>query len=112
MALIDRIKYDGNTNGSPWLLHKYPGEEFVLGSQLIVNQGQEALFFKGGEALDLFGAGAHTLQTGNLPLLKKLVNLPFGGKTPFSAEIYYVNKTSRLDMNWDTAIAGDSNNLP
>lgn len=102
MAIIDRIKYDGYQDGSPWLIHKYPGEEFVLGSQLIVNQGQEALFFKGGEALDLFGAGTHTLQTGNLPLLKKLVNLPFGGKTPFSAEIYYINKTSRLDMNWGT----------
>ena len=103
MALIDRIKYDGYQNGSPWLVHKYPGEEFVLGSQLIVNQGQEALFFKGGAALDLFGPGTHTLETGNLPLLKKLVNLPFGGKTPFSSEIYYINKTSRLDMNWGTS---------
>ena len=70
---------------------------------MIVNQGQEALFFKGGEALDLFGAGTHTLHTGNLPLLKKIVNLPFGGETPFSAEIYYINKTSKLDMNWGTA---------
>ena len=103
MALIDRIKYDGYQDGSPWLIYKYPSEEFVLGSQLIVNQGQEALFLKGGKALDLFGAGTHTLQTGNLPLLNKLVKLPFGGKTPFSAEIYYINKTSRLDMNWGTA---------
>ncbi len=103
MAIIDRIKYDGYEDGSPWLIHKYPGEEFVLGSQLVVNQGQEALFFKGGEALDLFGPGTHTLQTGNLPLLKKLVNMPFGGKTPFTAEVYYINKTSRLDMNWGTA---------
>ena len=102
MALIDRIKYDGYQDGSPWLIYKCPNEEFVLGSQLIVNQGQEALFFKGGKALDLFGAGTHTLQTGNLPLLNKLVKRPFRGKTPFSAEIYYVNKTSRLDMNWGT----------
>ena len=103
MALIDRIKYDGYKDGSPWLIYKCPSEEFVLGSQLIVNQGQEALFFKGGKALDLFGAGTHTLHTGNLPFLNKLVKLPFGGKTPFSAEVYYVNKTSRLDMNWGTA---------
>lgn len=103
MALIDRIKYDGYQNGSPWLIHKYPSEEFLLGSQLIVNQGQEALFFKGGKALDLFGAGTHTLQTGNLPLLNKLVKMPFGGKAPFTAEIYYINKTSRLNMNWGTA---------
>lgn len=90
MAIIDRIKYDGNSNGSQWLIYKCPSEQFVLGSQLIVNQGQEALFFKGGEALDLFGPGTHTLSTGNLPILNKLVNLPFGGKTPFSAEIYYI----------------------
>ena len=73
MAIIDRIKYDGNSNGSQWLIYKCPSEQFVLGSQLIVNQGQEALFFKGGEALDLFGPGTHTLSTGNLPILNKLV---------------------------------------
>ena len=103
MAIIDRIKYDGNSNGSQWLSYKCPSEQFVLGSQLIVNQGQEALFFKGGEALDLFGPGTHTLSTGNLPILNKLVNLPFGGKTPFSAEIYYINKTANLDMKWGTS---------
>lgn len=101
-ALIDRIKYDGPQDGSPWLVYKYPSEKFVIGSQLIVNQGQEALFFKGGEALDLFGPGTHTLHTGNLPLLNKLVNLPFGGETPFTAEIYYINRTSKLNMNWGT----------
>lgn len=103
MAIIDRIKYDGDPSGAQWLIHKYPSEAFVLGSQLIVNQGQEALFFKGGEALDLFGPGTHTLSTGNLPLLNKLVNLPFGGKTPFTAEIYYINKTANLDMKWGTS---------
>lgn len=101
-ALIDRIKYDGPPDGSSWLVYKCPSEKFVLGSQLIVNQAQEALFFKGGQALDLFGPGTHTLHTGNLPRLNKLVNLPFGGDTPFTAEIYYLNKTSKLNMNWGT----------
>ena len=103
MAIIDRIKFDGPSNGGQWLIHKCPSEQFVLGSQLIVNQGQEALFFKGGEALDLFGPGTHTLSTGNLPLLYKLVSFPFGGKTPFTAEIYYINKTDNLDMKWGTS---------
>lgn len=107
MAIIDRIKYDGPSNGSQWLIYKYPSEKFVLGSQLIVNQGQEALFFKGGEALDLFGPGTHTLSTGNLPILNTLVNLPFGGKTPFTAEVYYINKTVNMDMKW-----GTSNQIP
>lgn len=103
MAIIDRIKYDGNPNGAPWLIYKYPSENFVLGSQLIVGPGQEALFIKGGKALDLFGSGTHTLTTGNLPILNKLVNLPFGGKTPFSAEVYFINKTVNLDMKWGTS---------
>lgn len=105
MAIIDRIKFDGQASGLHWLVYKYPSEQFVLGSQLIVNQGQEALFLKGGEALDLFGPGTHTLTTGNLPLLNKLVNLPFGGKTPFTAEIYYVNRTVKLDLPWGTQTA-------
>lgn len=46
-AIIDRIKYDGPNDNSPWIVYKCPSEEFVLGSQLIVNQGQEALFFRG-----------------------------------------------------------------
>ncbi|MBX9975182.1 SPFH domain-containing protein [Cytobacillus firmus] len=104
MAIIDRIKYDGPAFDGPWLIYKYPSDEFVLGSQLIVNQSQEALFFKGGKALDLFGPGTHTLTTGNLPILKRLVNIPFGGKTPFSAEIYYVNTTARLDNKWGTSV--------
>lgn len=103
MAIIDRIKYDGPADGSQWLIYKCPSEEFVLGSQLIVNHGQEALFFKGGEALDLFGPGTHTLSTGNLPILNKLVKLPFGGKTPFTAEVYFINKTVNMDINWGTS---------
>ncbi len=103
MSVIDRIKYDGVGEEIQWLIKKYPGEEFVFGTQLIVGQGQEALFVKGGEALDLFESGTYTLNTENLPLLKKIVNMPFGGKTPFSAEIYYINRITHLNMNWGTA---------
>jgi membrane protease subunit (stomatin/prohibitin family) len=102
MAIIDRIKYDGPLGQAPWLVYKFPSEQLVLGSQLIVNKSQEAIFFKGGNALDVFGPGTHTLATANLPLLNKLVNLPFGGQTPFTAEIFFVNKTARLDLKWGT----------
>lgn len=104
MSMIDRIKYDGNPQGNQWLIYKCPSDQFVLGSQLIVGEGQEAIFFRGGQALDVFRPGTHTLSTGNLPLLNRLVNLPFGGKTPFTAEIYYVNRTANLDMKWGTSV--------
>jgi len=66
MALLDRIKFDGSSDVLVW---KYPKDNIVLGSQLIVNQSQEAVFFKDGRALDTFGPGAHMLSTMNIPLL-------------------------------------------
>ena len=89
-------------NGREWLVYRYPGESFVAGTQLIVGEGQVAVFVKGGQALDYFTAGTHTLSTSNIPLLQGFINLPFGGKTPFTAELYFINKTSKLDMNWGT----------
>ncbi len=103
MAVVDVIKFDGFSDGRAWVAYKYPGEEFVLGSQLIVHPSQEAIFIKGGEIGDLFTAGTYTLQTGNLPLLQKFIKMPFGGRTPFSAEVYFINKAARLDMTWGTA---------
>tara|TARA_B100001964_G_scaffold235199_1_gene294891 strand:- start:186 stop:1199 length:1014 start_codon:yes stop_codon:yes gene_type:complete len=100
MALIDRIKYDA-PDDTPFVW-KYPSEDIKIGSQLVINQSQEALFVKSGEALDLFESGTHTLSTGNIPLLNKLINLPFGGNTPFTAEVWYVNKTVKRDLKWGT----------
>lgn len=99
MAIIDRIKYDGPADVLVW---KYSRDNIVMGAQLIVNESQQAVFFKGGQALDLFDPGTHTLSTKNLPLLQKLVNLPFGSKTPFAAEIFFVNRVARLDYKWGT----------
>lgn len=99
MAVVDRIKYDGPPNILVW---KYPKDNIIMGGRLIVNESQEALFFKGGQALDLFGPGTYTLSTKNLLLLQKLVNLPFGGNTPFTAEIFFINRTARLDYKWGT----------
>jgi len=100
MEVLDRIKFDSPSDAV--LVWKHPSEQLKFGSQLIVNQSQEALFVKGGQALDVFGPGTHTLSTGNIPLLNKLINFPFGGKTPFTAEVWFVNKTVKRDMKWGT----------
>lgn len=100
MGILSQIKYDGPGGSSPWLVYKCESEEFVLGSQLIVNQSQEALFIKGGKAVALFGPGTHTLTSGNIPIFGKVVNSIFGGKTPFTAEVYFINKISSLNQKW------------
>src|ERR1017187_9594468 len=100
MAIIDRIKFDSPSDN--WIVWKYNRDDIRLGAQLVVNESQEALFFKGGQALDTFTAGTHTLTTGNLPLLSKLINLPFGGDTPFTAEVWFVNRTAKRDLRWGT----------
>jgi membrane protease subunit (stomatin/prohibitin family) len=100
MALIDRIKFDAPSDEI--LVAKFSKEDLKLGSQLIVNQAQEAVFVKGGEIFDVLCAGTHTLSTGNLPLLNKVINFPFGGDTPFTAEVWFVNKTVKRDLKWGT----------
>lgn len=101
MALFGVIRFDG-LKSKDWLIYKYPQEDIVIGSQLIVQEGQSAIFVKGGIIADVFYPGTYSLNTDNLPLLNKIVNLPFGGQTPFSAEVYFINTTIRLDINWGT----------
>ena len=100
MALIQVIKYEAEDDNI--FVWKYPSDQIRLGAQLIVNEGQKAIFVKGGQALDIFEPGTFTLTTGNIPLIDKLINLPFGGETPFTAEIWYINTTVKRDLTWGT----------
>ena len=99
MALIDVVQWD-NKQGE--IIHRFPEGAISMGAQLIVMEHQEAIFFKEGRALDSFSAGRHTLKSGNIPILEKLVNLPFGGKTPFPAEVYFLNKSEIPNLKWGT----------
>ena len=102
MAIVEVVKYNGKPNVMAW---KYPSEELGTWTQVIVNETQEVVFVKEGKVLDVLGPGRHTLSTENIPLLSKIINIPFGGKSPFSAEIWYVNKIFALDVKWGTAPA-------
>ena len=96
---ISVIKYEGNNDTFVW---KHPIEDFNLGSQLIVHESQEAIFFLNGQALDLFGPGRYTLETQNIPVLKKIYNMPTGSQTPFHAEVYFINQTVQMGIKWGT----------
>lgn len=97
--IVQVIKYEGDNQTFIW---KHPREDFALGSQLIVHESQEAIFFKDGQALDLFGPGRYTLTTQNIPLVGGAVKLVTGGETPFHCEVYYINKTEQIGIKWGT----------
>lgn len=97
--ISDIIKYEGDNSTFIW---KHPCEDFNTTTQLIVHESQEAIFFLNGQALDLFGPGRHTLETQNIPLLRKLINVPTGGETAFHCEVYFINKTEQMAIRWGT----------
>ena len=99
LSIAQIIKYEGDNSTFVW---KHPSEDFNTSTQLIVHESQEAIFFMNGQALDLFGAGRYTLETENIPLIRKVTNLPTGGQTPFHCEVYFVNKTEQMAIRWGT----------
>ena len=99
MALIDVVKWEVNTKE---LVHKFPSEDLRIGTQLLVYPGQTAFFVKGAKVMDMFDCGTHTIKTENIPLLNKLINIPFGGDSPFKAEVWFINKVAIMDTKWGT----------
>ena len=101
--IFDIVEYVDE--GRQEIVHRIPERgsgDFRLGSQLIVRDGQAAIFYRDGKALDTFGAGRHTLTTANVPLLTDLIGKAFSGRTPFKAEVYFVTQRELTDMKWGT----------
>ena len=87
------------------IVHRVPEDgsgETKLGAQLVVRDSQAAIFFKNGRGLDVFGPGRHTLSTLNLPILTKVLSLPWGFTSPFRAEVYFVNLKVFTNLRWGT----------
>jgi len=97
VAIIDVVKWNAPADELAW---KYPSEELSTWTQLIVGESQEAVLVSGGQMEGPFAAGRHTLATENLPVLSKFLRLPFG-RSPFTAEVWYVNRTVPLDIAWN-----------
>lgn len=101
MAIIDIVKYEQQEGV---IVHKFPSCDLRWGSQLVVYPGQVAFFVKGGVVCDKFKDGTYTLNTNNIPLLNKIINLPFGGDSPFQADVWFINLLQRLSLKWGTEI--------
>ena len=87
------------------LVHRFPETgygDFRIGSQVIVRESQAAIFFRDGQALDVFGPGRHTIATANVPLLIDFIGRAFNNRTPFTAEVYFVSMREFVDRKWGT----------
>lgn len=102
MAVLQIVEYTDEMRDE--LVHRIPdggSGEFRLGTQLVVRDYQKAVFFRDGNALDVFGAGRHTLTTANVPMLDSFLGNIFGS-TPFRAEAYFVSMREFPNMKWGT----------
>lgn len=99
MKMFDVIKCETREGE---FCYKFPSDDLRLGSQLVVYAAQTAFFVKGGQILDMFTAGTYTITSENIPLLNKLINIPFGKQSPFKAEVWFINQVNKLDMPWGT----------
>jgi membrane protease subunit (stomatin/prohibitin family) len=102
-GVLDIIEYLDPTGKE--IVHRVPEEgsgEIVLGTQCIVRENQVAVFFRDGRSLDMLGPGRHTLTTLNIPILVNYLKIPFGSKSPFRAEVVFVNVKDYVDIRWDS----------
>jgi len=101
--IFDVIEYPNEMRDE--IVHRFPEQgigDYRIGSQVIVRESQAAVFFRDGNALDVFRAGRHTITTANVPLLTKLIGTAFNGRTPFTAEVYFVSMREFANEKWGT----------
>ena len=99
MAIIDLVRWAPQGNVTIYA-YRFPETNLSTYTQLIVQESQEAILFSKGQIVGKFGPGKHTLNTENLPILRNLFGLPFGGKNPFTAEVWFVNKLQPYNIDW------------
>lgn len=97
--ILEVIKYEGPQDVFVW---RHPAEDFNTKSQLTVAASQEAIFFRDGQALDTFPAGRYTLETQNIPMLRRVIGLATGGVSPFHCQVYFINKAVSMGIDWGT----------
>jgi len=101
--IFDVIEYPSEMSDE--IVHRFPEQgigDYRVGSQVIVRESQRAVFFRDGNALDVFGAGRHTIATANIPLLIDFIGKAFNDRTPFPAEVYFVSMKEFANKKWGT----------
>lgn len=92
-------------NSQDTIVYKYPmdGRQIQYGSKLTVRESQVAIFLNKGKIADIFGPGMYALQTSNLPIFTQLMSWGYGFKSPFYADVYFVNTKQFTNQRWGTS---------
>lgn len=94
----------GDPNTIVW---KYPlekKEEIMRKSQLVVREGQKALFVQEGKLADVFGPGTYELSDiRNIPVLTALYNWKFAWESPYTGDVYFVSTKQFINNKWGTS---------
>lgn len=101
--IFDVIEYRDEMKNE--LVHRFPEQgigDYRIGSQVIVRESQNAVFFRDGQALDKFGPGRHTIATANIPKVIDFIGKAFNNRTPFPAEVYFVSMKEFTELKWGT----------
>lgn len=110
---IDIIEWIDSSNDTILYRFERAGNEIKYGARLIVREGQKAIFLNEGqlsrtldletlELADTFGPGTYTLETGNLPILSTIKGWKYGFRSPFKAEVLFINTRTFTDQKWGT----------
>ncbi|MBQ8968592.1 MAG: SPFH domain-containing protein [Bacteroidaceae bacterium] len=103
MAIIDLVSWAPRDPQEEFVFaYRFPETNLSTWTQLLVHESQEAILFSKGQLLQRFGPGKHTLDTENIPLLRSLFGIPFGGRNPFMAEVWFVNMVQPANLDWHT----------
>ena len=101
--LVDVIEWkDDSRNTIAWR-YDCDGKEIMMGAQLTVRESQMAVFVNEGKLADVFNPGMYTLETSNMPIMTALKSWPHGFKSPFKAEVYFINTRRFTDCKWGTS---------
>lgn len=102
--IFDVIEYPNEMADE--IVHRFPDDssigDYRIGSNVIVRDGQAAVFFRDGQALDVFGPGRHVITTANVPKIIDFIGKAFNDRTPFPAEIYFVSLKEFANKKWGT----------
>jgi membrane protease subunit (stomatin/prohibitin family) len=111
MGLVDKLRGEfidiiewTEPSQNEILAYRFPryNNEIKMGAQLVVREGQTAVFVNEGQVADVFTPGTHTLTTQNLPVLSTLRGWKYGFNSPFKAEVYFIAMRQWTNLKWGT----------